>query len=225
MSMRKYFFLLAMFWGLGGVAEAQSFFPVGAATFEQELAWNEANECYLYFQNPSGDSLRLRWRRLELSLPEGWVADFCDYGLCYTGVPANGTMNMVYDTIQPYLKMIVQPGSLPGSAWAWFRVFELEDDSNFQDVFFSLRTPGTVSAQTPSEMPLRVFPNPAKTFLTLENEHFSAAWTQVFNLAGQLVWAAELAPGTRQQIQVEDWPNGLYFLRTPHANQRIVISK
>ncbi len=140
---------------------AQSFQPLPAPLLEKEVAFEQANECYIFFDNPSGDTLQLRWRRFDVSAPEDWVIDLCDYGLCYAGIPANGTMNPVYDTIQPYLKLIVQPGTTAGAAWLHFRVFEKDHESNYVDVFFSLHTPGTTSANEPEKLNFSVFPNPA----------------------------------------------------------------
>ena len=78
---------------------AQTFSAAPDPLFQKEIQFNQANECYIYFDNPSGDSLRLRWRLVESNLPEAWDADLCDYGSCYIGIPPNGLMSTVHDTI------------------------------------------------------------------------------------------------------------------------------
>ena len=128
---------------------AQTFQAVPAPLLESEVAFNQANECIIHFDHPAGTPLQLRWRRLEMSLPNGWDADLCDYGLCYNGVPPNGTMNPITGATQAYLKLIVLPDNVPGVGWFWFRVYEMGNDSNFVDVYFSLHTPGTVGTALP----------------------------------------------------------------------------
>lgn len=202
---------------------AQTFTPLPGPVLNQEVAFQQANECYIYFDNPSGDSLTLRWRALEISLPEGWDVDLCDYGLCYIGIPGNGTMQPVYDTIQAYLKLIVQPGDVAGAAWLWFRVWEEGNADNFQDVYFSLHTPGTTAA-TEAEAPgTRFYPNPAREFLFLENNQPGAVAARLFDSNGLLLQEKILPGGSRETWPLSDLPPGYYFLQTGGRMKPLVI--
>lgn len=209
---------------LSRLALAQTFTPVSGPLLQQEVAFQQANECYIYFDNPSGDSLTLRWRQLEISMPEGWDVDLCDYGLCYIGIPNNGTMQPVADTIQPYLKLIVQPELTPGAAWLWFRVWEEGNADNFQDVYFSLHTPGTVGAQEAQGEALRVFPNPVSDFLFLENNQPDALTARLFDANGQLVGEKAVPGSSRETWPVGDLPTGNYFLKIGGRVKIIAIS-
>ena len=191
----------------------QSFFPVPGPVLEKEVAFNQANECYIFFDNPSGDSLQLRWRSLSADMPDGWAADLCDYGLCYVGIPPNGTMNPVFDTVQPYLKLIVQPGAAPGSAWFWFRVFEKDNEGNYADVYFSLFTPGTTSIYGPEQVSLEVFPNPVSDLLFVENKGTREKRARLLDMTGRPVWEQSVAPGSRNAIETAMLPEGAYFLQ------------
>lgn len=214
-------FLLLLF----GVrpAAAQTFFPLPEPVLAQEVAFDLATECYLFFENPSGDSLQLRWKRIDVSHPETWILDLCDFGLCYVGIPASGLMNPAAGTEQPYLKLIVQPGQTPGAAWLWFRVWADGDPTNYADVFFDLHTPGTTSAPEASERPrVRVFPNPTTGPLFLENPAQHAAPAQLLDAAGRMRWSGNLAPQAPQMLDLALWPAGVYFLKTPTGSQRVV---
>jgi hypothetical protein len=204
---------------------AQSFQPLPAPLLEKEVAFEQANECYIFFDNPSGDTLQLRWRRFDVSAPEDWVIDLCDYGLCYAGIPANGTMNPVYDTIQPYLKLIVQPGTTAGAAWLHFRVFEKDHESNYVDVFFSLHTPGTTSANEPEKLNFSVFPNPASDYLFIENEGDKTQLARLLNASGRLVWGQNLPAKGHAVVDVQAYSEGLYFLQFDKQVQKILIQK
>lgn len=222
MKSRWLFFSLLL---LVNIGTAQTFQPVPAPLLEQELAFNQANECYIFFNNPSGDTLQLRWRSLETSLPDGWIVDLCDYGLCYAGIPPNGTMNPVFDTIQPYLKLIVQPGATAGSAWLWFRVFEKDNDANYVDVYFSLYTNGTTSAKEPEKTPLLIYPNPAFDYLFLENEGGKPQLARLLNSSGRFVWGQKIQPKGHAMVDVQAYPDGIYFLQYEQQIQKILIQK
>jgi len=222
--MRFYWLLLSLLLTVN-VGSAQTFQPLPAPVLEQEVAFNQANECYIFFNNPSGDTLQLRWRSLETSLPDSWIVDLCDYGLCYSGIPQNGTMNPVFDTIQPYLKLIVQPGTNPGSAWIWFRVFEKDHDTNYVDVYFSLFTSGTTSTDEPQKLPLLVFPNPAFDYLFIENEGDTPQLARLLNSAGRFVWGQKIQPRGHAMIDVQAYTNGFYFLQYDQHVQKILIQK
>lgn len=203
----------------------QPFFPVPGPVLEKEVAFNQANECYIFFNNPSGDSLQLRWRSLSADMPQGWAADLCDYGLCYVGIPPNGTMNPVFDTVQPYLKLIVQPGNAPGSAWFWFRVFEKDNEDNYADVYFSLFTPGTTAVYAPGPVSLAAFPNPVRDLLFIENKETKGRQARLLDMAGRPVRELYVPPGDRSTVEVGTLPGGAYFLHVAGEKVQKIIKR
>ena len=205
---------------------AQTFLPVGGPVSEYETEFEQANECYIFFNNFSGDTLQLKWRSLSANIPEGWIVDLCDYGLCYVGIPPNGVMNPVYDTIQPYLKLIVQPGTEPGAAWLWFRVFEKENEDNYVDVYFSLFTPGTTLANEPDSQTLEVYPNPASDLLFVNNKSDRTRRTTLVNAAGRTLWGQTIAAGDQTMLDLATFGEGVYYLRSYGLKtQKILIQK
>ena len=204
---------------------AQTFHAVPGPLLQQEIQFNQANECYIHFDNPGGDSLQLHWRLLDSNLPAEWHADLCDYGLCYNGIPSNGLMNVVYDTIQPYLKLIVQPDSVPGATWIWFRAYEEGNEDNYVDVFYSLHTPGTLTTQTQDDAILRIYPNPATDVLLLENSQANPGQAQIVNANGQMMWQGLVPAAAQARIGVGEWPNGIYFLQQGNRIQKILVRK
>ncbi|MBV6440238.1 MAG: hypothetical protein EPGJADBJ_01902 [Saprospiraceae bacterium] len=215
--------LLLLFWADSAIA--QTFFPLPGPVLEKEVAFGQANECYIFFDNPSGDTLQLRWRSFSVSKPEDWIVDLCDYGLCYAGIPPNGTMNPVYDTIQPYLKLIVQPGTSPGSAWLWFRVFEKDHEENAVDVYFSLYTPGTTGVAEPPVSKIDIFPNPAFDVLFLENNGTKHGWPTLMNAAGQQLYKLAIPAGEQAMVDVSAWPGGIYYVMDGRRVQQILIQR
>ncbi len=103
-----------------GTGFAQTFQPLSGPLLVREVAFEQATECTIFFENLSGSPLQLRWRSGEVSMPDGWDIDLCDYGLCYVGIPASGVMNPISGSTQAYLKLIVQPDTVAGAGWLWF---------------------------------------------------------------------------------------------------------
>jgi hypothetical protein len=202
----------------------QTFFPTTGPLRQEEVALDQANEVYIYFDNPSGDSLRLKWRRLETSFADGWDVDLCDYGICYIDIPVNGTMNWAYDSIQPYLKLIVQPGSVPGAGWAWFRVLESGNDANYVDVYFSLHTPGVTASTEPGRtLAVHAYPNPVAETLFLENTRDVPVPVGLFGPDGRLLWRQVLSARSDQSLPVSHLPSGPYFLQTGSSARTVIL--
>lgn len=207
-------------------AQAQTFFPVNGPLHEQEVAFEQANLCYIHFDNPSGDSLRLRWRRLEMSTPPDWTASLCDYGHCYIGVPTTALMDYIYDDIQGELKLVINPKTSAGSAWFWFRVAEEGNPENFQDVYYSLYTSGTTAAHDVQEnQAFQVFPNPASEFVMVKNASEKPATAWLSDQTGHILGSYDLQDKSMTIISLESVANGIYFLRTGHTVQKISVQK
>lgn len=204
-------------------AFSQTFFPTPGPLLQQEVALELANEGYIFFNNPSGDSLRLRWKKVETAYPAEWTIDLCDLGTCYVGIPAAGLMAVATGTTQPYLKLIVQPGTTPGSGWLWFRVYDDGQPENYADVFFSLYTPGVTAVQTPpAPSSLQAYPNPVSGVLNLDNNTENQIWARLVRVSGAVQWVGQLAARERLALDASNWPAGIYFLQTS-ANTQVVL--
>lgn len=208
------FLFLWSVWTLNG----QSFSPLPSSVLEREVLPDAANECYLYFDDFSSDTLHLKWRLGSADMPEGWNISLCDYGTCYEGIPGGKTMLPAPDTIRPYLKLLVQPGAVSGSAWVWFRVFNVQDESDFQDVYFSLFTPGiTGTAPETTSKTARFYPNPVREELHLSGGQGAA---RIFTAHGCLMWQGGENEST---IHVTNWPSGIYYIQ--QGNQKSLLLK
>ncbi|MBU6340081.1 MAG: T9SS type A sorting domain-containing protein [Bacteroidetes bacterium] len=217
-------FALFSFFMTFSVLHGQTFFANPGPLYEGEVGLNLANLCYIHFDNPSGDSLHLRWRKLEASMPSGWDVDICDYGTCYFNVPNTALMHWVYDTIQPYLKLIVQPGNTEGAAWFYFRVNEEGNTANFQDVYYSLHTSGVSSVQEANPSNWLVYPNPVHNGqVWIKNSSQEAGMAQLLDVSGR-IWALQVFPASSAaRLQADQLPAGIYFLKMLGKTEKIIV--
>lgn len=207
--MKKILFCLLVIGIVATSSFAQTFFPLPGSLVEKEVGFSLANECYIHFDDNSSDSLHLKWRLADASIPEGWDIDLCDYGTCYTGIPSGKTMLPAPDSSQPYLKLVVQPGTTSGNAWIWFRVSEVGNEANYQDVYFSLFTPGTTGTNELIREKMRIWPNPTSEWLYVEMPSASAT-VRITDTQGRVFW--EKHSPSSQHILVAEWPTGTYYI-------------
>lgn len=206
-----------------GSVTAQNFEPVGGALLVQEVQPELANECYIYFDDFSEDTLHLQWQLEEVSTPEEWDIDLCDYGVCYTGIPPAETMLPAPGWEQPYLKLVVQPGLVSGSAWLWFRVFPAGQPDLYRDVYFSLYTSGVTTVQEPGNSQfISIFPNPAADFFIVKRDNDLQTPARLLDVSGKSVWAGMLN-SAQTQIFLPDLNAGIYFFETAQIRKTVII--
>ncbi len=224
--MQKLIFTLFVLAGMTIQLPAQTFFPLPGAVLEQEVLPNLANECYIYFEdNVNTDSLHLKWRLADATIPLGWDISLCDYGTCYTNIPPGKTMLPAYDTIQPYLKLVVLPNAVAGSAWIWFRVSRVGDDTDFQDVYFEVHTPGFVSSSTPFlEQGIKIWPNPVSDILYVHQNldtRLNTYPTTICASTGQIMWTGKL--NELSEINIKKWSSGIYILKSTFFTKTFIV--
>lgn len=204
---------------------AQTFKPVEGTTLSQQVEFNLANEVYLHFENLSGDTLNLKWRRLEISKPDEWNMALCDYGTCYAGVPTSGKMVPLPADEQAYLKLIVQPAATAGQAWLWFRVWRAEDESDFQDVYFSFFSSGVSAVFDLENAGVSVFPNPNGGEFFLKNASAAARPFVLMDSFGRQVSAGEVAGDSVFFFENLGLAAGFYFLKIGGQTRKITVRK
>lgn len=225
--MLKSLFTLFVLAGVAIQLPAQTFFPLPGVVLEQEVLPNLANECYIHFEdNVNTDSLHLKWRLADATIPQGWDISLCDYGTCYSNIPPGKTMLPAYDTIQPYLKLVVLPNAVAGSAWIWFRVSRVGDDTDFQDVYFEVHTPGFVSSSTPFlEQGIKIWPNPVSNILYVQQNldtRLNTYPTTICASTGQIMWTGKL--NELSEINTRNWSSGIYILKSTFFTKTFIVN-
>lgn len=69
----------------------------------------------------------------------------------------------------------------------------------------------------------KVFPSPATTTVNLNWAEPASTTVSVFDLTGRLMWQASVSEVTDYQINVADFPEGVYFLKTDQTVSRFVV--
>lgn len=168
------------------------------------------------FANPGPDSLQLRWKLLGAEWPSGWNVDLCDYGSCYSGIPATATMVPAAPDVLPFLKLIVQPGMVAGEGSVTFRVYLAQDITQAVTVHFSFVAQGATSTLSEVAASVQAFPNPASQVLFVQYRG-GKPFLEGFVLGpdGRLFGSPiRLFPGLNT-LDISAWPRGLSHLLLP----------
>lgn len=206
----KKIILLFAFLGAVHAVFSQGFSPINAPLTEREAPFDLVTEAYIFFDDFNEDTLHLRWALDFISIPDGWNIDLCDYGACYVGIPDAKDMWPAPGAEQPYLKLIVRPHQIPGSAWIVFRVAEVDYPEEETLVYFSLYTPGTVGVETIAPAPLRVFPNPAYHTVRIIPSPAIDDPIRIWDAQGRLQWTGSSAQPF--DLDISHWKSGRYTI-------------
>lgn len=173
-----------------------------------------------YVVNESNESTFV-WRRDLLSVSsQGFDDQLCDDQICYTtsGNPwiCPGPLTIAENDSSLFQPKLLTNG-LGGTAHMRYYVLdENENKLDSIDVVFS----STASVNTTNISSIKIFPNPAKNTLTLENLTSSDDEILVFDALGKNVLRSTIS-NTKEKIFLKDLKNGVYFVRIKNTNGSI----
>jgi hypothetical protein len=191
-------------------------------TFRADLTDEELSlELFADVKNLSGDTLRLKWLRHEISKPDVWRTQVCDPNFCYLpGVSTN--YNPVVNFREPVviapgatvkIGLYLLPGGMPGSgSFHLFLSTIAAPDKIIETIELRADVQSmTTSFASPSTTPqVRIYPNPATEYIELS--HSAGIDQLVFhNLLGRVVRQLPVAAGRRYDLS--GMPDGMYLVR------------
>jgi hypothetical protein len=179
----------------------------------------------IFIENLTGGELILGWEKISVDFPGAWDADLCDYVGCYLGIPDNGTMSPIYDTIQGFLKLTINPNNTPGTGIAVFRVFDNKHPEVTDTCTFIIHaTELTSMAERDSKDILRVYPIPADDYLFAGHSLNKSVTLTIYDAQGR-TWHKDPSVGQRDsKINLRNYPAGLYLV-VLSSNEEIIERK
>jgi hypothetical protein len=154
-------------------------------------------EIYTKVKNISSDSISLKWKRRQPALPEGWITQVCDGITCFEDFVSTNIDSASRINIPVTLKageerefiLHVFPVTKAGKGKIYIDLFSLKKpDSLLTTMEFDLTINGlsTSSRNIGEETAhIRLSPQPALDFITIEHPFEELAHIQILNLLGQ----------------------------------------
>lgn len=72
---------------------------------------------------------------------------------------------------------------------------------------------------------LNVYPNPAQSFVTIENLHAEQMTIDIFDLKGQMIMQCSIPAMTNKQVNVAEFSEGVYYIKSKGTIQSKFIIK
>ncbi|HYG50561.1 MAG TPA: T9SS type A sorting domain-containing protein [Flavobacteriales bacterium] len=218
----KKFFTLA-FLTVGIFTNAQTFTLTPGNTDTVDAPLNTLTIFDIYPNNITASPILFKWTKVSVSLPVGWDYALCDYGHCYTGIPANGTMDTVDAGDPGLLGLNINPYSVIGQGIVRLYVYDAAFPSDGDTVTWVVNA-GTVSVNEASRSwdAVSVYPNPASSVVSLSNIPGSCMIV-LTDIAGKII-AKQTVNGGNVSFDVLTLKQGLYTI-TITENGQIISHK
>jgi hypothetical protein len=180
-------------------------------------------EIHTKVKNISGDSISLKWRRRQADLPAGWISQVCDGITCFEDFVSTNIDTSRRINIPVSLKageergfiLHVFPVTKAGKGIIYIDLFSLKKpDSLLTTMEFDITVNGlstSIRKTVEVTVDIRLAPQPAMDFMTLEHPFSELDHIQVLNLMGQNMGILEAKPDNRYDISF--LPPNLYLLK------------
>ncbi len=210
--MKKLYTLILVTALVNSFGFAQSFVFSPTDNYEANIELNSYTNHLVYIENLTGEELSLGWERISVDMPEDWTITLCDYGGCHVGIPENGLMYPIFDTISAFLKLSINPNDLIATGTVTFKVYDTKHPEQFDFVTFTIHSVNVTGVQTVAlESSFSVFPNPVSDKITISNYGFENATVSLVDILGKVVRQSELT-NEQEVYNVSELEKGLYVI-------------
>lgn len=193
-----------------------------------------------FLPNDSSD-ITFKWQTLTNTFGFSWDYSLCDYNTCYISVPDSAKMGRLYQAdfqneIYGFFKLNVSTDAYPGEATLKLYVYDSANYTIGDTVSFhiSTLTNDTTNNDTTNndtsdatgilgiaEKSIQVFPNPTAGFVTIVANDIDEI--QIVNALGQSVGTWKAFAHETTQLDLNELPNGHYFLRIQDSDGMLHI--
>lgn len=203
-----------------------SFLSIPLVSFSQDFSYpigqhivaevqEENFESYgIDINTPSAEPIQYKYELISNTFPSTWSYSLCDYGNCYVGVPANGTMSAISQSesennVIGWFKLNLTVGQNYGQGTVKLYLYDSNDYNRGDTVSWNISWPEpSTSIQENKLNAIALSPNPANEYFSLlvEGEYRGT----IINSIGEEV---KLISGTKlTQHSISDLKTGVYFV-------------
>lgn len=208
----------------GSFSLAQTYNITPGNTFIGIAPFNTPSHFNILQNNLTSGSLVFSWEQISINIPQGWTANLCDNGHCYTGFPVSGTMDTVFNGDYGLMSVAINPDTIAGYATIKYVVWEANSPSQKDTLTWIISANGFTGFYSPLvENVFSVYPNPANEKLNILsnfNEKFSVS---IFNSLGDKIYSDHELD--YYKLPVTNWKNGIYFISFFDKNNFIKTQK
>lgn len=177
-------------------------------------------------QNITTDTIQLKWKKINESVPDLWEASVCDNAICYATLQDSGTMNPIYPADYGFVLLHITPHVNYGTAIIRYEVWDIKTPLLRDTLTYILTVNATAKISTFSQgedIGVKIFPNPSK-----ENFIITTILQNCFQYSITDATGKEIEKGISnssiQNISTDKWKNGYYTISILN-NNKIISNK
>ncbi len=172
-------------------------------------------------KNLTNEPRTFKWTRTVLDISPDCKTQVCDRNYCYLASVSTKQFTMLAQEDSTLDVHLVSTDPIVPALCCAIVHLKVEEVGNPDNTLTGiyLFEGCTVGTSTVGAAPVRLFPNPATSFFSLENAE-NVATIRVFSMDGREVKQFETAPGG--QYPIEELPIGTYILSVQNRNGEII---
>ena len=173
-----------------------------------------------FFKNTSNSTKKFGWKRTIVAMTNGWQALVCDGKGCWNA--PNSESSEQIDVAANSVNMLdvgIRPNHTAGSATIELKVYEIGNEANAVTgrYLFTTATTTATKESAKSTTGVKVFPNPATDFFSIQDDYDVVERVVVYNMIGRVMRNYATNTNTANRYSMTDLPEGLYVIRLLNA--------
>ena len=183
-----------------------------------QIASENSQEFQIYVTTPTPEAIQYKWELISNSIPSTWSYALCDYGACYTVIPATATMGAIslaeaQNGQQGFFKLSVTTGPNNGTGFVEIYVYDSNDINRGDTVSFLLNYSNSAGISAIEKITtFSFYPNPASETIEFLNSSAEEAKIIILNIKGETAYESTLNPNSQTTLDINYLNAGVYFV-------------
>jgi hypothetical protein len=170
------------------------------------------------FKNTSNSTKKFAWKRTIVAMTNSWQALVCDAKGCWNAQNSESSEQIdVGPNSTSILDVNIRPNHTAGSATIEVKVYEIGNEANAVTGRYLFTTTTATKEAAKSNSGVRVFPNPATDFFSIQDDYDVVERVVVYNMIGRVMKNYATNANNGNRYTMTDLPEGLYVIRLLNA--------
>ena len=170
-----------------------------------------------FFKNTSSSGKRFAWKRTVFAMTNGWQSIVCDNKNCWPSVSESVEQIELPAYATGALDVVIRPNKTAGAATIEVKVYEVGNEANAVTGRFLFSTTTAAKETGKSTTGVKIFPNPATDFFSIQDDYDIVERVVVYNMIGRVMKNYTTNNNNGNKYTLTDLPEGLYVIRLLNA--------
>ncbi len=169
-------------------------------------------------RSTNSQSEAINWNRVNVSYPNpGWTTAICDIISCRAPEVSSDSFRFMNGGDTGILSFHFYTKNFNGEGWMTVRFSRVDFPLQYVDVVINAKAWNPVGIQSVYSNVNRLYPNPAKTNLHIENAKAENGSMRVYNQMGQIL--CEIPFALSADLDVSSFQSGVYTIQVVTSNE------